>query len=378
LSTASHSPLRALAASAPGKLILAGEHAAVYGRPALVAAVDARLVVEGGERAERGIDIDLSDLGLRETTSGAALREYAARAQERWRAFHDDPTPQRFRELRGDDPAHLVKVALGETLLRHGGAIEPAWAFRVVSKLPVGSGMGSSAAAAAALTAAAMRLLGRPADLDEVETLVRETERRQHGSPSGVDGAVVLRGGVQWVERAAEGALRLEALPSPLPLLEEIRVLDTGSPGQSTGEVVTAVRQLRAADPARFEELLDRLEQATRRVRDALVASAASVASAELGAREGAALADAIHDAQRGLEALGVVPPEVRALVRRIEGRGGAAKVSGAGALHGPGAGCLVVYHPHPASLFVGGLIRPESLLPVRLGAPGLRVEERA
>ena len=59
----------------------------------------------------------------------------------------------------------------------------------------------------------------------------------------------------------------------------------------------------------------------------------------------------------------------------RIEARGGAAKVSGAGALAGPGAGCLVIYHPHPASLGADGLIAPESLLPVRLGAEGLRVE---
>jgi mevalonate kinase len=123
------------------------------------------------------------------------------------------------------------------------------------------------------------------------------------------------------------------------------------------------VRQLRASDPAAFDILLDRLEEATRRLRDALIAS------------DRAALADAIHHAQRGLERAGVVPPRVRDLVRAIEGSGGAAKISGAGALAGDGAGCLVIYHPHPALLQASAAVKAESLLSVRLGAEGVRLE---
>jgi mevalonate kinase len=308
------------------------------------------------------VALSLDDLGVEELVSGATLRDYASRARERWHAFAADPTPERFRALRGDDAAHLAKVALGETLTAYGASVEPQWSIRIASDLPVGSGMGSSAAAAAALIAAALRLLDRSADVPTVEPLVLETERRQHGSPSGVDGAVVLRGGVQWVERTAAG-LRFEALPTDLPLLGDLRVVDTGTPAQATGEVVAAVRQLRDADPLAFESLLERLEDAARRLRDALIA------------RDGRALATAISEAQRGLERAGVVPPAVRDLVRGIEARGGAAKISGAGALVGPGAGCLVIYHPHPATLDFGELIAPRSLLPVKLGAVGLRVE---
>jgi mevalonate kinase len=216
---------------------------------------------------------------------------------------------------------------------------------------------------AAALVAAALELLGRTTDLATVEPIVLEVERRQHGSPSGVDGAVVLRGGVQWVERTSSG-LVFEALPATLPLLGQLRVVDTGTPGQTTGEVVAAVRQLRDADPESFATLLDRLEEATRQLRDALVGN------------DGPALADAIHHAHRGLDRAGVVPPAIREVVRRIEGRGGAAKISGAGALAGPAAGCLLIYHPQPAEIDVAGIGAGE-LLSVRLGGEGARRDTR-
>jgi mevalonate kinase len=362
---APRSERRAVTTSAPGKLILAGEHAAVYGRPALVAAVDARLEVHATESDGSGIRLRLPAIGVDETVPAAALRDYAARARDRWQAFAADPNTERFRALRGGDAAHLAKVALGEALRAAGAAgddvaVEARWTISVESAIPPGSGMGSSAAMAAALIAAALHLLGRDADLATVEPLVLETERRQHGSPSGVDGAVVLRGGVQWVERGSDG-LRFEALPRDLALLGALRVVDTGTPAQPTGEVVAAVRERRDADPAAFDLLLERLETATRRLRGALVAN------------DGPALADAIQRAQRGLERAGVVPPAIVELVRRIEGRGGAAKISGAGALAGDGAGCLVIYHPQPSSLTAGGLIAPERLLALRLGAAGLR-----
>jgi mevalonate kinase len=372
LTLATTSPrARAVTASAPGKLILAGEHAAVYGRPALVAAVDARLVVRLSDAGAEeqlpvtpggAIELQLPDIGVSERVTGAALRGYASRARERWSAFTADPTPERFRALRGDDAAHLAKIALGETLLAAGTSLDPEWTVRVESAIPPGSGMGSSAAMAAALVTAVLARIGRSTALADVEPVVLEVERRQHGTPSGVDAAIVLRGGVQWVERT-EAGLRFQSLPDHLPLLSELRVLDTGTPAQSTGEVVTAVRQLRAADPAAFDSLLDRLEEATRNLRYALVAN------------DRPALADAIHHAQRGLERAGVVPPAIRDLVRAIETRGGAAKISGAGALAGPGAGCLLIYHPHPATLHATHLVAAESLLPVRLGGEGVRVE---
>jgi hypothetical protein len=82
-----------------------------------------------------------------------------------------------------------------------------------------------------------------------------------------------------------------------------------------------------------------------------------------------------IRDHEACLEALGVVPEEAREVVRRVESEGGAAKISGAGSLRGPGAGSLLVYHPAPERIFGWSFLRPFPFYSVHLGAPGFREE---
>jgi mevalonate kinase len=65
----------------------------------------------------------------------------------------------------------------------------------------------------------------------------------------------------------------------------------------------------------------------------------------------------------------------VRSLVRQVEAAGGAAKVSGAGSLAGPGAGSLLVYHPDPGLIAGWDFLRPFRCYPVHLGAAGFRWE---
>jgi hypothetical protein len=96
---------------------------------------------------------------------------------------------------------------------------------------------------------------------------------------------------------------------------------------------------------------------------------------------------DLIREHQACLEELGVVPEAVRAVVRRVEAEGGAAKISGAGSLAGPGAGSLLVYdasagaaedapRSRNAERFAGwSFLRPFPYHPVHLGAAGLRRE---
>ncbi len=258
-------------------------------------------------------------------------------------------------------------LALGEAAAA-AGASRPGIALRVVSEVPPGSGFGSSAALAVAVTAAYFRFLGAAPDPEKIGAAALEVERRQHGTPSGIDTAAALSGGVLWAYRAAGAALATEPVRVVSPALAKIRAFHSGPASESTGAVVAAVRGRLAADPGATEAHLAAIGAAAARLRAAL----------ETRTEDAAGVLDAIRRGERALEGLGVVPEPVRRALRAIEDAGGAAKISGAGALRGDGAGLVLVYHPDPA--WWDGFAAPAPWRPIAaaFGAPGARMESVA
>lgn len=373
--------MRRVVASVPGKLILMGEHAVVYRRPALVAAVGLRLEARfagprprrsggrgesaGESPSEPTVRLDAPALGPPRELPWPEIVRHARGTRSHWERYAMRPSAAGFAAVRGDDPAHVVMVALGEAAGLLGETGGPPIDLALAGRLPVGSGFGSSAAAAVAVVAGYLALRSAPAGLDDVERLALEVERRQHGLPSGADSATVLHGGLVWAEAAGfDGGLAFSRFAPRSGLLGRLAVYDTGRPPEATGEVVAAVRARLDADPSWGGLLFDRIEQATRALREELLAE-----------REDPIRARELFAAcERALEELGVVPEPVRERVRAVEAAGGAAKVSGAGSLAGPAAGSLLVYHPEPERLAeipaLAGLRRHR----VTLGADGLRL----
>jgi len=354
---------RHVVATTPGKLILMGEHAAVYGRSALVAAVAPRTRVEVTSNDE-GVVVDLPDLGQEVRSGWPQVLEVATVARVRWQAYSEDPTAERFEALRDPDPSHLVRLALGELAAELGSDLPP-MALRVKSDLPIGSGFGSSAAVAVGLLGGALCFLEGEVDRSRVDRLALEVERRQHGMPSGVDHRTVLQGGVLWAERRPDGELRTEPLGGGQILSSRIQVWNTGQPSETTGEVVAAVRQLGSENQASFERLLDRMESCVRDFRECLMEDSGS-SDRVIGS---------IRDYEACLEVMGVVPAPVQEAIREVEAHGGAAKISGAGALSGSAAGCLLVYWPDSWNGRSPESLAAYNRLAVELGAEGLTCE---
>ena len=234
--------------SAPGKTILFGEHAAVYGHPALVTALDHRMTVTARASAslERGaLRLEIPALRIEKTV----------------------PLTKELHEVREPGDLAILAVAIGTADL---GPRPVGLHLRIDSAIPPGSGFGSSAALAVAVVAACRRACDDDLALDDLARLALSVERHQHGRASGVDVQAVLRGGALWCRRSEDGTLVCEDLPAATPL-DAFRLFHSGAPDETTGEMVDAVRGLQGRDPVRVREAFATIEAATRDGRAALV-----------------------------------------------------------------------------------------------------------
>ncbi len=274
-----------ITATAPGKIILFGEHAVVYGQPAIAVplpAVQSRAVVRPG-RAGEGLIIVAANLG----------RTFVVRT---------DAQP--------DDPALVVAARLLLTHLR-----QPVPDLQVVlhSTIPVASGLGSGAAVTTALLRALSVALGQPLDNETLNALVYEVEKLYHGTPSGIDNTVVVYERPVYFVRGQP--IETFTVGAPVHLL----VADTGL-ASPTHVAVGDVRRLRDAEPARIDAVLERIGTVARSARSAIERGD----TLTLGrlARENQAL----------LRELTVSSEALETLIAAAEGAGAlGAKLSGAG-----------------------------------------------
>ncbi|MCS7107542.1 MAG: mevalonate kinase [Acidilobaceae archaeon] len=215
-------------ASAPGKVILFGEHFVVRGTRAIATAVNLRARVRV-ERAEDKIVIESKNLDLR------AVLE---------------------RSLSSDVRAELAPyVSVLRALQERGYSLVPHRAV-IASEMPLSAGLGSSAATSVAYALAYSALHGDPLKEEELFQVSMAGERVAHGNPSGIDNAIAVRGGT-IVYRRGEPPKGANARLSNFLLL----VVNSGDM-RSTKEAVEGV--LRLAE--RYWDVMERVYAAVDRL----------------------------------------------------------------------------------------------------------------
>lgn len=303
-------------AIAPGKLILSGEHAVVYGKPALAMAVDrsAQAVITA-EAASDLVSIDLQDYREAESFTLRALRELKNRVMKNYRLFLEGHLS--IREVL-HKPIELFQFAFITILDGLHLKVADGLKIQLHSNIPIGCGMGSSAATVLSVLRAIghyFRVEFRP---EWYQAYSLEAENLQHGHASGVDTYISLHGGCA---RFQEG--KAEKLPLPhLPM----HLVNTGVPETTTGECVANVKD-------RFGEsrIWDEFEAVTNELQKVL------------SGRDLELIQNVIRENHKLLSEIGVVPSRVQSFIAEVEKQGAAAKVCGAGAVGGDKGGIVLV-----------------------------------
>jgi mevalonate kinase len=297
----------AFTASAPGKIILFGEHAVVYGRPAIavpVRQIRARTVVSADPRGQSGtVRIQAVDIGL-----DAGLEEL--------------------------EPDHPLKRVIFGVLDELHIARLPACKLQITSSIPVAAGLGSGAAVSVATIRALAAFLGRPLTDERVSALAYDVEKLHHGTPSGIDNTVITYAAPVYFRKG-----------QPIEILHlgghfTIVIGDTGF-SSPTLVAIGDLRKLWLAEPHRYEVIFDSVGEIVQRARVCIENGMLQV------------LGTLMNENQSLLEQMGVSSSELDRLVEAARHAGAlGAKLSGGGR----GGNMIALAHPEHADQVAGAL----------------------
>jgi len=269
-------------ATAPGKIILFGEHAVVYGQPALAVPIPqlhATATIRTGNLGS-GVIINAVDLGIEST-----LRE---------------------------SPGNPLALT-ADLVLHHLDVSEPDVVITLHSTIPIASGLGSGAAVSAALARAFALFLKHPLDNAALSALVYEVERMHHGTPSGIDNTVICYNKPVYFVR---GKI-IEVFDSLVPF--HILIADTGIPSP-TKFTVASVRAGWESNKTQFEESFMQIGCIVNKARTA-------IERGDIGA-----LGPLMNENQTLLRRIGVSSEQLDTLVETARQAGATgAKLSGGG-----------------------------------------------
>lgn len=272
--------------SAHAKAILFGEHAVVYGAPAIAVPIE-ELAAEARVDAGTGDRLRIeSELFSGDAAAAPAVLQPVVTA---------------------------IHAALAYCNLSNAGI-----RVQILSAIPHSRGLGSSAAVAAAIARAVTNWAEVQLTTAGLYDIVQQAERVAHGNPSGLDARAVTSNGAIRFDFGAVSPVRIGA---PLSFV----LADTGIAG-STAEAVGAVRKRREQDPQRMDELIGRLSDIAEGSID------------DLARGDRAAIGSRMRQAHEALNMIGVSSESLDRLVNAAH-RAGAlgAKLTGGGL-----GGCII------------------------------------
>ncbi|KAF9282825.1 Mevalonate kinase [Mortierella alpina] len=322
--------------SSPGKVILFGEHAVVYGKVATAGSLGLRSNCLIQSRTDKTVEINLPDVQLARTWSIDDIPR-----QDQWEGYPYPPPMNfdlldqltKFVDLGAHTNRSQAAIALLylHSYLTTDNTASQGYDFSVRANLPVGAGLGSSASYCVCVATALLQLNGhlstgldKEAQRDLVNQWAFQAEKVIHGNPSGIDNTVSTLGGAVMFKKGE----KIE----PMPGFQSLRFLLTNTRVPRETQVQVAnVRKLREKYPNVVDPMLDSIHEISTSCKELF--SQEGLDRSQLLTQFGE-LVDVNHGL---LAALGVSHPALEK-VREISSKlGFKSKLTGAG-----GGGCAL------------------------------------
>ncbi len=305
-------------ASAPGKAILFGEHSVVYGKPAIAVAVDKRANVTIREGTDDSIHVKIPELdvyGVIDIETGLISQDNDLLSQENGLASLENQDTIDAGILK------FIKSALFRNEL--GSSPDHGLDITVDLEIPIGAGLGSSAAITVATLAAAARYYQQELSLETLALTAHQVELEVQGAASPLDTTVSTHGGFLYFTHESGGMKINPALEMPLV------VGYTSQPG-NTGMLVQQVRKLCNDHPTIIKPIIGLMGNVTNQARESIARG------------EEKRVGELMNINQGLLDALGVNTDELSRLIYHARSAGAiGSKLTGAG-----GGGSMIAYCP--------------------------------
>ncbi len=310
--------LKKLTARAPAKLILSGEHAILQGVPAIAIAINLYCETTVTSQSLPRVLFNLANLEHKRERTFRHLRRFKAKVQADYHRFLEGK--HSIRQVL-KEPFHLLEYTATAFMDKLNLKMQEGLSVHTHSDIPSGYGMGSSAAAIVSLNFALNQFTGKNLSLDELFHLNLAAENLQHGQSSGLDIYTSAHGGcIRFCHDKTAESLTWPDFPFTLIL--------SGTPESTTGECVAHTQALFKREPSRVADFA--------RVSEAVYQA--------IQHHDFNAFKAAIIENEHLLEALGVVPLKIQAQIKTLHQAGIAAKICGAGAIQGEGAGVVIAF----------------------------------
>ena len=296
-----------------------GEHAVVYGKPALLSAISKRVYVI----------VESSDSGT---------------------------------NIISDDNRFIISI-LGIVKKHFHLNSLPPLKIEVASNIKNGYHLGSSAAVASAALSALIFYLKKIWNPETFNQLVFEAEKLKHGNPSGADNSAVIYGGFVWYRKELDFLKSIWQVNIKFGKnMDNFYLIDSGKAKESTKEMVAKVAENYLVRKKEMDLIFAENELQTKNITKAVKTNDKNL------------LLASIIKGQRTLEKIGVVPDSLLEFIKEIEKNGGAVKILGGGGMQ-KGAGYLLCFHENRKGL---KKISDKYNFPVEqitLGEEGLKLE---